>query len=229
MKEQTHHYFGHRQRLRERFLKSGLAGFADHEVVELLLTLAIPRSDVKQPAKALITRFGSLRGVLDAPVSDLISVKGIGSVAPIALKVIRAAATLYLQQTVEERDSFIEPSKIMDFWRMRIGALQNEVFEVAYLDSGYRMLRAGIETLEEGTIDRAAVYPRRVIEGALKSGAAAIMIAHNHPNGNVAPSEHDKVLTRAIILAAETVNIKVVDHVIVSVEETFSFRKAGLL
>ena len=86
-----------------------------------------------------------------------------------------------------------------------------------------------VETLEEGTIDRAAVYPRRVIEAALKRGAAALVLAHNHPNGNLAPSEHDKVLTRAIVLGAETVYLKVVDHLIVSPTETFSFRKAGLL
>ncbi len=223
------HHHGHRQRLRERFLKSGLDGFADYEVIELLLTLAVPRSDVKQPAKALIARFGNLRGILDAPIEELRIVSGIGSVTPVALQIIKAAATLYLQQSGEDRDSLADPTRLSEFWRMRIGALPNEVFEVAYLDSAYRLLRDGVETLEEGTIDRAAVYPRRVIEAALKRGAAAIMLAHNHPNANLTPSEHDKVLTRAIVLAAETVNLKVVDHLIVSAQDTFSFRKAGLL
>lgn len=223
------HYVGHRQRLRDRFLKSGLAGFADYEVVELILTLAVPRSDVKQPAKALIARFGNLRGILDAPIQELRAVSGIGSVTPVALQIIKAAATLYLQQSGEGRDSLADPARLADFWRLRIGALQNEVFEVAYLDSGYRLLRDGVETLEEGTTDRAAVYPRRVVEAALKRGAAALVLAHNHPNGIVTPSEHDKVLTRAIVLGAETVHLKVVDHLIVSAQETFSFRKAGLL
>lgn len=223
------HYHGHRQRLRERFLKSGLAGFADYEVVELLLTLAIPRSDVKQPAKALIARFGNLRGILDAPIEELRAVSGIGSVTPVALQIVKAAATLYLQQSGEGRDSLADPARLSDFWRMRLGALQNEVFEVAYLDSAYRLLRDGVETLEEGTTDRAAVYPRKVVEAALRRGAAALVLAHNHPNGNIMPSEHDKVLTRAIVLAAETVHLRVVDHLIVSAQETFSFRKAGLL
>lgn len=229
MSDDDPHHLGHRQRLRERFLKSGLDGFADYEVVELLLTLAIPRSDVKQPAKALIARFGNLRAILDAPIHELQAVGGIGSVTPVALKIIKAAATLYLQQSGEGHDSLADPSRLADFWRMRVGGLPNEVFQVAYLDSGYRLLRDGVETLEEGTTDRAAVYPRRVIESALRRGAAALVLAHNHPNGNVTPSDHDKVLTRAIVLAAETVGVKIVDHLIVSASESFSFRKAGLL
>jgi DNA repair protein RadC len=228
-REEPEHYVGHRKRLRQRFLKFGLESFADYEIVELLLTLAIPRSDVKQRAKVLIARFGTLHGILDASLADLQAVNGIGSVTPVALKVIKAAATLYLQQDGEVRDSLIDSTQIAEFWRMRIGALQNEVFQVAYLDSGYRLLRDGVETLEEGTIDRAAVYPRRVIEAALRRGAAALVLAHNHPNGNVSPSEQDKVLTRAIVLAAETVGIKIFDHVIVSAHDSYSFRTAGLL
>jgi DNA repair protein RadC len=229
MSESERNYHGHRQRLRDRFLRAGLAGFADYEVVELLLTLAVSRADVKQPAKALIARFGNLRGILDAPVEELRAVPGIGNVTPVALQIIKAAATLYLQQSGEGRDLLADPARLSEFWRMRIGALKNEVFEVAYLDSGYRLLRDGVERLEEGTIDRAAVYPRKVIEAALKRGAAAVVLAHNHPNANLTPSELDKVLTRAIVLAAETVHLKVVDHLIVSAEDTFSFRKAGLL
>ena len=175
-------------------------------MVELLLTPAIPRSDVKRPAKALIARFGNLRGILDAPVDELRAVPGIGKVTPVALKIVKAAATLHLQQSGEGRDCLAGPAQLSEFWRMRIGALRNEVFEVAYLDSSYRLVRDGVETLEEGTIDRAAVYPRRVIEAALKRGAAALVLAHEHPNGNVTPSEHDKVLTRAIVLGAQTVH-----------------------
>src|SRR2546422_1467359 len=93
---------GHRQRLRERFVKPGLDGFADYEVIELLLTLAIPRSDVKQPAKALMARFGNLRSILDAPLEELRAVEGIGAVTPVALRIIREAASLYLQQAAEQ-------------------------------------------------------------------------------------------------------------------------------
>ncbi len=133
MSTETPHYLGHRQRLRERFLKSGLAGLADYEVVELLLTLAIPRSDVKQPAKRLLKRFGSLRGILDAPIEELREIDGIGSVTPIALQIIRAAATLCLQLAAEGSEVLSDPVRISAFWRMRIGNLTNELFQVAYL------------------------------------------------------------------------------------------------
>jgi DNA repair protein RadC len=229
MRSSDPHYLGHRQRLRERFLKSGLQGLADYEVVELLLTLAIPRSDVKDAAKDLIARFGNLRGILDAPIEELQAVNGIGSVAPVALKIIRAAATLYLQQSAEGTNLDTDHESLAAFWRMRIGSNPNEAFEVAYLDSGRHLLRDGVERLEEGTIDRAAVYLRRVVESALRCGAAAIVLAHNHPNGDVTPSEQDKLLTRALVMAAETVQLKIIDHLIVSADEAFSFKKAGLL
>jgi len=220
---------GHRKRLRDRFLKAGLDGFADYEVVELVLTLAIPRSDVKPAAKALLARFGSLRGILDAAPEELRQVDGVGKVAPAALRIIREVASLYLQQSAEQHDSFVDPEALYLFWRMRIGALSNEVFQVGYLDSGYRLLRDGIETLEEGTVDRAVVYPRRVVQAALRRGAAALVFAHNHPNGDLRPSEQDKLLTRALVLAAETVQMRVLDHLIVTTDQVFSFRKEGLL
>lgn len=148
MSDPHHHGHGHRQRLRERFVRSGFEGFNDYEVVELLLALAIARSDVKQPAKALIARFGNLRGILDAQPEELQEVDGIGTVAPVALhRVIRAAAALYLQQAAEGAKPLSDPDRLSAFWRMRIGALRDEVFEVAYLDSGYRLLRDGVDRL----------------------------------------------------------------------------------
>lgn len=223
------HFHGHRQRLRARFERAGLDGFADYEVVELLLTLAVPRSDVKQPAKALIGKFGSLRGILDAPLADLRTVPGVGSVTPVALRIIREAANLYLRQVAEDREFLGSHDALAKFWRAKIGALPKEVFEVAYLDTAYRLLRNGVERKEDGTIDRAAIFPREIIEAALKRQAAAVVVAHNHPNGVLRPSDGDKLLTRALVLAGDTVNLKVLDHLIVSPDGVFSFRQEGLL
>ena len=120
------HYHGHRQRLRERFLKSRLESFADYEAVELLLTLAIPRKDVKIPAKLAIERFGSLRGVLDAPLEELRKIPGIGEVAPVALRIIREAANRYLQQKSQETFSLANQEVLVDYCRSALGALPHE-------------------------------------------------------------------------------------------------------
>lgn len=222
-------YLDHRKRLRARFARAGLEGLADYEVVELLLTLVIPRRDVKPAAKELINRFGNLRNILDADPSDLAKIPGIGPLTPVALRLIRETANLYLQQKAEGGDSLSDPKALHEFWRARVGALPNEVFQVAYLDSAYRLMRNGVATLAEGTTDRAAVYPRRIIETALRRKASALVLAHNHTNGIIQPSEQDKTITRAIVLAATTVNIKVLDHLIVGPDAVFSFRKEGLL
>jgi DNA repair protein RadC len=210
-------------------LTSGLEGLADYEIVEMLLTLAFPRRDVKELAKALVKRFGNLRGILDAPVEELSKVDGIGQVTPAVLRMMREIVSLYLQQTIERQEPLSDPNRLHEFWRVKIGNNPNEVFMVGYLDSGYRLLRDGIEHLEEGTIDRATVYPRRVVEAALRRKAAAIILAHNHPNGDTRPSEQDKLLTKALVLASAAVHLKVMNHLIVSPEQVFSFRQEGLL
>ena len=228
-REQQPRYQDHRTRLLHRFVRSGLRGFVEYEVVEMLLILAIPRGDVGEPTQALLDRFGSLRGVLDAPLSQLRCVDGVGEHAAMLLKVIRDAAELYLLKSSEQREALHEPGSLTDFWRMYIGNLKHEVFGVAYLDAACRLLPNGVEILQRGTVDRTAVYPRRVVEAALRHEAAGLVLAHNHPNGSVRPTEYDKLITRAIVLAAETIGLRVVDHLVVSSDETFSFRRAGLL
>jgi len=220
---------GHRERLRERFLNVGLEGFSDHEVLELVLTLVIPRRDVKPQAKCLLERLGSLRNVLDAPRETLRSVEGIGDAAITALGIIKAVAEVYVRQGIESSSGRPLLGDLSPLWQMRIGGLSYEVFEVAYLDSKLQLLPDGVERVAEGTIDRAAVYSRRVMEAAVNRHAAALVFAHNHPNGIAEPSEQDKLLTRSLVLAAQTLEIKVIDHIIVTDKAVFSFRKEGLL
>jgi len=229
MHENDPSHVGHRQRLRERFIRAGLAGFSEHEVIELLLTLAIPRRDTKPIAKALLNRFRTLRGILDAPKSELTRVKGVGEVAWTTLRIVRDSANYYLQQRAQDTVKLTKQENLYEFWRHRLGGLQHEVFEAAFLDSAGMLLPNGVERLEEGIVDRAAVYPRRGMEAALQENAAAIIVARNHPNKHLEPPEQDKLLTRALVLAVTTLQINLFDHLIVSANDVFSFRRAGLL
>jgi DNA repair protein RadC len=225
----TSAFSGHRARLRERFEKTGLDGFAPYETLELLLTLAIPRQDVKARARFLIERFGGLRGVLDAPLEELRQLKGLGSVAPLALKIIREAAGLYLKEQAEERVLLNSFDALEKFWRLRLGGLKYEEFQVAYLDSSHKLLRNGVESMEQGVPGQAAVYPRKVMESALRRGASAIVVAHNHPSGDCFPSGQDRELTRALHTAANTLQIRLLDHFIITADASYSFKREGFL
>ncbi|QYY36139.1 DNA repair protein RadC [Ruficoccus sp. ZRK36] len=220
---------GHRARLRQRFLKSGFDGFADHEIVEVLLTLCIPRRDVKAPAKALLQRFGSVRGILDASPEQLREIAGIGEVAPVALRIIRESAGLYLRQRAEARSLLDGVDELIDFWRARLGGLRHEVFEVAYLDKRYQLLPDGVQRLEEGVPDRTTVYPRKVMQAALARHAVFIVVAHNHPSGQLKASSEDLHLTRCLISAANAVGLTLLDHLIVTPDDALSFLDQGLL
>ncbi len=220
---------GHRRRLRERFERTGFAGFAEHEALELILTLCIPRKDVKISAKALLKRFGSLKGVLDAAPEETCQVAGIGRVAPVALRIIRESASLYLRQTAEGGDLLNSTDKIEAFFRSRLGGQGKEVFEIALLDKAYRLLKDGVERVEEGTVDRVVVYPRKIMEAALRRGASAVVLAHNHPAGQAAASEKDRALTAAIIQAGLPLGVSVLDHLVVTGNEVFSFRRCNLI
>lgn len=132
-----------------------------------------------------------------------------------------------MEKTEPETLSLEDPNRLHDYCKVALGAQPNELFKVIYLNSRFCVI--DLETLTEGTIDRATVYPRKVMESALKKKASVLVFAHNHPDGNVSPSEHDKTLTRALVLAAKTLNITIFDHIIVSKDEVFSFRAGSLL
>lgn len=216
---------GHRARLRERFERAGLRGFSEHEVVELLLTLCIPRRDVKPLAKVLLQRFGSLRAILDADLAQLREIEGMGNVAPIALKIIRETTSLYLEQGLAKGPRMDSVKLIAETWLARLGGLKVEVFEVMYLDTQYQLVHDGIVRIAEGTVDRAAVYPREVIAGALRHSASFIALAHNHPSGRCEPSEQDQRLTERIIEAAQPLGIRVLDHIIIAGNDYYSFAR----
>lgn len=227
MSEKKKDYHGHRKRLRERFLRSGLNSLHDYEAVEFLLSLAIPRKDVKPQAKEAIRRFKTFRGVLDASVEDLQQIPGLSEVSSTAIRFIKEAATRYLQQKTSEGPSLKNPDAVIDYSRASLGAQSNEQFKVIFLNKRARVL--GEEVIAEGTIDQSAVYPRRIMEEALLRKAAFLLLVHNHPSGDVSPSRQDKSLTRILQLAGKTLGVEIYDHLIVSKDGAFSFKQEGLL
>lgn len=220
---------GHRSNLRARFLEGGLKAFVDHEVLELFLTLCIPRRDVKKQAKSLLKQFGSVRNVFEAPIEDLVKVCGVGEITCVNLKIVKELAVRYLQDCVKKGPLFNNNESLISFWKARLGGLRHEVFEAAYLDNQFWLLQNGIERIEEGVANRTMVYPQKVMSAALKKSAANIVIAHNHPSGNEQPSENDFKLTQSLKYAGDVLGVRLLDHIIVTDEKFYSFRQAGFL
>jgi len=221
------HYRGHRQRLRQRFVEQGLDGFQDYEALELLLQFVARQKDMKPVAKELIERFGSFKNVLDAPLDEVQQVSGVGSAGAVLLQAVKQAAARYLRQASRERFTPDNAQALTDYCIVRMGAEANETFRLICLDSSFAIVSE--REVAQGTVNQAAVFPRRVMEIALEARASTLVFVHNHPDGKVTPSETDKTLTRALVLAAKTLGISVFDHLVVSRDAAFSFREHGLL
>ncbi len=218
---------GHRKRLKQKFMTSGMDAFHDHEVLELLLTYAIPQQDVKDLAKDLLAKFGSLKGIVDAEIGDLDEVKGIGEHTAILFKLVKEIAALYLKQKAKEKRQVSCTTELLDFCRTVMGAKKDEEFCVIYLDAQNQIIE--FETIQKGIVNQAVVYPRQVLESALKKKASAIILAHNHPSGHVRPSDADIRLTKTIQETAKVLDILVHDHIIIGENRFFSFREEGLM
>jgi DNA repair protein RadC len=218
---------GHRDRLRRKYLNAGMDALHEYESLELLLTYALPRRDVKPPAKALLKAFGSLKGVVDAEVAELEQIPGIGGNAALLLKLVKELATLYLKQKAKEKKQVTCTTELLDFCRSALGGKKDEEFSVIYLDAQNQII--AFETIQRGIVNQAVVYPRQVLENALKKKASAIILAHNHPSGQVRPSDADIRLTRTIQDVARLLDIIVHDHIIIGENRFFSFREEGLI
>lgn len=220
-------YLGHRQRLRERFEKAGFSGWHDYEILELVLAYCIPRRDTKPIARALLRKFKTVGKVLDADGKELRKIDGIGSRSAILLKVFREIAAVYFESRLEKTDSLASPKAVYDYLAVSLKGKREEEFKVIFLNSTNHS--AGIETLQVGTVDKSAVYPRKVVERALKNNAVSVIIAHNHPGGSLKPSQDDVQITERLKQALDTVDISLLDHVIISSEGYFSFKEKGIL
>jgi DNA repair protein RadC len=218
---------GHRQRLRDRFLTYGLAGFHDYEVIELLLTLGTPRRDCKIAAKAALKQFKTLQGVFEASSQDLCRIDGIGPKNVFGIKLIKAAAERYFEKKLIKKDPINNSKELFDYLHLRIGGQNRECFLVIFLNAKNRVIAT--EILFEGTLTASPVYPREVIRAALDHSAAALIFAHNHPSGDPKPSEEDLVITRQLVFACKVMGITVHEHLVVCDNQSFSFADSGYL
>lgn len=221
------HYHGHRQRLRERFLATGGDGMPDYELLELVLAIAIPRSDVKPLAKTLLAEFKNFNGVITAEPETLGRVKGMGDVSVAALKVVQAAAVRLTRGEIMERPLVSSWDQLLDYCMAAMGHEKVEQTRVLFLDKRNRLIAD--ERQNKGTIDHTPLYPREIVKRALEIGATAFILVHNHPSGDATPSHADIEMTKEVQEAASKLGITLHDHLIISREGPASFRSLGLL
>lgn len=227
-KERTRHKGeGHRRRLREKFLASGLDGFHDYEVIELLLTLATPRKDCKEQAKAALKRFKTLQAVLEAMPEQLQEVEGLGPRNIFGILLVRAVAERFLQKKLARKDPIRSSKELFDYLYFSLRDKKREIFKVLFLDAQNRVIT--VEDLSEGTLTASSVYPREVVQKALGHHAAGLFLVHNHPSGAPAPSNEDRLITRQLIQACKVMGITVHEHLIIGDNTYFSFADQGYI
>lgn len=222
-----HHGTGHRSRLRARLLEQGGDTLLDHELIEYLLALAIPRKDTKPLAKLLLAHYGGLSALLTADAENIARQPGMGETSTAALKIVQAAALRLLSEPVREQPILSSWQSLLDYLRADMAHLTIERVRTLYLNSKNMLIRD--EVASEGSVDQAAIYTREVVRRAMDLGAAAIILVHNHPSGDSAPSRQDIAMTRDIINAAKGFNIAVHDHIIIGKDGFSSMRSAGLI
>jgi len=205
-----------------------LNSLQDYEVVELILTYALARKDTKPLAKKLIQTFGSLRGIVEAPVEELKKVRGVGEHSALLFKLVKAASERYLRDRLLTSQYVItSPGELLNYCQSKMGWLKDEQFRMIYLNTRNQIIDE--EVLQDGTVDHTVVYPRKVMEKAIQLKATALILVHNHPGGSPFPSLEDRELTRTLTQAAKNLQIKVHDHLIIGREGHFSFLENNLL
>lgn len=221
-------------RPREKLLARGASALSDAELLALLLRTGVAGKGVLQMAQELLelpsvsaSGFGGIAGLLNAGAADLQRVKGLGPAKRAELLAVLELARRALAQRLQERPVLDSPQAVHDFWQLHLAARPHEVFAVLFLDAQHRML--AMEELFRGTLTQTSVYPREVVKRALHHQASAVVLAHNHPSGSVQPSRADEMLTHTLKAALALVDVRVLDHVIVSQGQSLSMADRGLV
>lgn len=221
------HHHGHRDRLRTRFREGGDAALADYEMLELLLFRLIPRRDTKPIAKALIKRFGTLGGVMGAPIGLLQEVSGVGEAVALDLKLIASVAQRMLKSDIKGKQVLGSWSAVIDYCHSAMAYESREQFRILFLDKRNTLIADEVQG--RGTIDHTPVYPREVVRRALELSATAIILVHNHPSGDPTPSRADIDMTKMIIDTAKPLGITIHDHIIIGKDGHASFKGLRLI
>lgn len=215
-------------RPREKLIARGAAALADAELLALLLRTGVAGKNVLQLAQELLDHFGGLSGLLQAGADDLKVIKGMGGDAKRAEVIaVLELARRAMAERLKERAVFDSPGAVKEYLQMHIGSRPYEVFAVLFLDAQHRLIV--LEELFRGTLAQTSVYPREVVMRALHHNAAAVVLSHNHPSGSIEPSRADESLTQTLRAALSLIDVRVLDHVIVSTGQSFSMAEKGLL
>ncbi len=218
---------GHRARLRKRLAEGGPDALLDHELVEYLLALAIPRRDTKPLAKALIARFGGFGQLLSADWTALSQVRELSETSIATLKIAQAAALRLLKSEAAARPVLSGWQALLDYLRADMAHLSVERVRVLHLNARNMLLRD--DHMGDGSIDEAAIYVREVVKRAVSLGSTGLILVHNHPSGAPEPSRQDIAITRQIIEATRPIGVTVHDHVIIAAQGHSSMRAMGLI
>lgn len=218
---------GHRERLRERFIEGGIERFTDEEVIEFLLTLGTPRKDVKLEAREALKQYGTLSGVLAAPLDELKTIKGIGEKNVLYLKLVHEVAGRYLRDKVIKASFFNSSKAVYEYLFHSMRDLKREVFRVLFLNRKNELISD--QDVFQGGLTGSAVYPAEIMKLALNSNAAALVFVHNHPSGDPQPSTEDSNLTKNLVFASQLLSIQVLDHIIIGNNRYYSFADEGII
>lgn len=222
-------YMGHRQRLRERFLRSNGTDMADYEALELLLMYAIPRRDVKPLAKNLIKKFGSFAEVITAPVERLLEVEGIKESSTTLIKFVEYTAKKLSWQNLafEDVPYITSTDTLIEFCRCSMGYSEVEVLRIIYVDAKLKVLES--EVLQKGSVSSVNISARDIVANALKKNASGVIMVHNHPTGDPRPSSNDIEATKRVKVACDTLGITLHEHLIITPSDYYSFAENRLL
>ena len=225
---------GHRERIREKFLKNGIDGFAEYEILELLLTYCIPRKDTKPIAKELLNKFKSLDNVFKADFDKLSAVDGLGKNSIAFLKLIGDLPSIIYKDELKNKKlvdketlKISNKNILLKYLRNKIGYEEIEKFYVLYLSSSNEVIE--FEENSVGTLDRSSVYPREIYKKIINLNAKSVILAHNHPSDNITPSKCDIELTNEIAKGLKNFGALLIEHIIITKNSYFSFLEEGLI